>query len=82
MFSEAAPKPRLPNKRPLKSVLHVSPLELARQMALIEYDIFARIRPIVLRLLLNHLLIAHICAKRNCWRRLGWSKTRLSEHPM
>jgi len=48
MFSEAAPKPRLPNKRPLKSVLHVSPLELARQMALIEYDIFARIRPIEL----------------------------------
>lgn len=50
MFSEATPKPRIPNKRPLRTVLHISPIELARQMTLIEYEILARIKPIVLSL--------------------------------
>lgn len=48
MFSEATPKPRMPSKRPLRTVLQVSPIELARQLTLVEYDIFARIKPIVL----------------------------------
>jgi hypothetical protein len=47
MFSEATPKPRMPSKRPLRSVLQVSPIEIARQLTLVEYDIFARIKPIV-----------------------------------
>lgn len=48
MFSEATPKPRMPSKRPLRTVLQVSPIELARQLTLVEYDIFARIKPIEL----------------------------------
>jgi hypothetical protein len=48
MFSEATPKPRMPSKRPLRSVLQVSPIEIARQLTLVEYDIFARIKPIEL----------------------------------
>jgi hypothetical protein len=48
MFNEATPKPRMPSKRPLRTVLQVSPIELARQLTLVEYDIFARIKPIVL----------------------------------
>ncbi|KAL6063244.1 RasGEF domain containing protein [Balamuthia mandrillaris] len=45
MFSEPPPKPiKVPNKRP-KSLLELKPIEIARQMALIEYEIFRAIQP-------------------------------------
>jgi son of sevenless-like protein len=45
MFSTPAPKPKIPRRQVIKSLLHVPALETARQMTLIEFEIFSRIKP-------------------------------------
>ncbi len=46
MFSEPTPKVRVP-KRPIRSMFDVSAMEVARQLTLIEFEMFVKIKPTV-----------------------------------